>query len=99
MAVLTTKARAKLPASTFAGPDRSYPIPDASHAANAKARATQAVKAGRMSTAEEHKIDAKADRKLHKLTAIPAASPLKHPPGKVAKMKTDRGEFGFRGHK
>jgi hypothetical protein len=38
---LTTKARNALPASTFAGPGRSYPIPDASHAANAKARAKQ----------------------------------------------------------
>ena len=64
MAKLTSKARNALPASTFAGPDRSYPIPDKSHAANAKARATQAVKAGRMSSAEASKIKAKANRKL-----------------------------------
>jgi hypothetical protein len=41
MAKLTTKARKALPASTFAGPDRSFPIPDESHARNALARASQ----------------------------------------------------------
>jgi hypothetical protein len=66
MAKLTTKARKALPKSTFAGPDRSYPVPDRSHAGNAKARASQAVSAGRMSKAEEEKIDAKANRVLKK---------------------------------
>jgi hypothetical protein len=64
MAKLTTKARNALPKSDFAGPGHSYPVPDASHAANAKARASQAVKAGRMGKAEEAKIDAKANKKL-----------------------------------
>jgi len=41
-------------------------MPDKSHAANAKARASQAVNAGRMSKATEAKIDAKANRKLGK---------------------------------
>ncbi len=41
MSKLTAKRRNALPASTFAGPDRSYPIPDASHARNALARAAQ----------------------------------------------------------
>lgn len=41
MAKLTSKTRNKLPASSFAGPDRSYPIEDASHARNALARAAQ----------------------------------------------------------
>jgi len=62
MAKLTTKARKALPASKFAGPGRSYPVPDKSHAANAKARATQAVNAGRMSKAQAAKIDAKANK-------------------------------------
>lgn len=66
MAKLSTKARKALPASTFAGPNRSYPIPDKSHAANAKARASQAVNAGRMSTALESIIDRKANRVLGK---------------------------------
>lgn len=66
MAKLTTKQRKKLPASAFAGPGRSYPVEDKSHAANAKARASQAVKAGRMSKAQEARIDAKANRVLGK---------------------------------
>ena len=41
MAKLTAKRRNALPAKSFAGPDRSYPIPDASHARNALARAAQ----------------------------------------------------------
>lgn len=41
MAKLTAKSRNALPGKTFAGPDRSYPIPDASHARNALARASQ----------------------------------------------------------
>lgn len=32
MAKLTTAARDKLPNSKFAGPDRSFPIPDPKHA-------------------------------------------------------------------
>jgi hypothetical protein len=64
MAKLTTAQRKKMPASSFAGPDRSYPVNDKAHAANAKARATQAVKAGRMSASTKAKIDAKANKKL-----------------------------------
>lgn len=64
MSKLTTKGRKGLADSKFAGPDRSYPVNDKAHAANAKARATQAVNAGRMSKAEEAKIDAKANRVL-----------------------------------
>ncbi len=67
MAKLTTKARKKLPPKDFGEPGkRAYPMPDKGHAANAKARASQAVNAGRMSQATEAKIDAKADRKLGK---------------------------------
>jgi hypothetical protein len=64
MAVLTAKARKNLADSTFAGPGRTYPIPDKAHAANAKARASQAVKAGRMSASTKAKIDAAANRML-----------------------------------
>jgi len=66
MARLTAKDRGKLPAGDFAGPGRSYPVPDKSHAADAKARATQAVKAGRMSASERERIDRKADAVLGK---------------------------------
>ena len=41
MARLTTKARKSLPSKSFAGPDRSYPINDPSHARNALARVSQ----------------------------------------------------------
>ena len=64
MAKLTFKARKKLPSDKFAGPDRSYPVNDKSHAVAAKGRATQAVKAGRMSEASADKIKAKANRVL-----------------------------------
>ena len=62
MAELTSSKRDKLPAKDFAEPaKRAYPIEDKGHARNAKARASQAVKAGRMSKAEEGRIDKKAD--------------------------------------
>ena len=67
MAELDTKSRRRLPKSKFAEPDkRKYPIEDKAHARNAKARASQATKAGRMSKAEERKIDKKADAVLKK---------------------------------
>lgn len=66
MAKLSSGARKALPKSSFAGPNRSYPVPDKSHAANAKARASQAVKAGRMSKSTESKIDSKANKVLGK---------------------------------
>lgn len=65
MAKLSTAARKALPKSSFGLPGRrAYPMPDASHAGNAKARASQAVNAGRMSKSTEKKIDAKANRVL-----------------------------------
>lgn len=74
MATLTPRRRKALPKSDFGEPGkRAYPMPDEAHAANAKARATQAVKAGRMSAATEAKIDAKADRKLKSKPARPGA--------------------------
>ena len=38
MAKLTAAKRNALPAKTFAGPDRSYPVNDMSHARNALSR-------------------------------------------------------------
>jgi hypothetical protein len=64
VAKLTAKKRNKLPDSAFAGPDRSYPVFDKSHAANAKARATQMVNKGKLSESSKAKIDAKANRIL-----------------------------------
>ena len=66
MAKLTAAARKKLPASTFAGPGRSYPVNDRAHAANAKARATQQVKKGDLSPAAAARIRARANKVLGK---------------------------------
>lgn len=64
---LTTKARKKIPKSEFGMPgEKKYPMPNKSHAANAKARASQMVKKGKLSEASKAKIDAKANRILHK---------------------------------
>jgi hypothetical protein len=67
MAKLDTADRKKIPAGKFAEPEkRAYPIENKAHARNAKSRASQAVKAGRMSKAEETRIDKKADSVLGK---------------------------------
>jgi hypothetical protein len=62
---LTAKKRKALATSTFGLPgERKYPMPDKSHAANAKARASQMVSKGKLSPAAKAKIDAKANRIL-----------------------------------
>jgi hypothetical protein len=64
---VTTAARKAMPKSEFGMPgSRSYPMPDKAHAANAKARATQQVKAGNLSESSKAKIDAKANKILKK---------------------------------
>lgn len=69
MTKLTTKAREKLPDSKFGEPGaRKYPMPDASHAANAKARASQQHNKGKLSGAAERAIDARADRVIARIT-------------------------------
>jgi len=67
MAELTESQRNKEPRSDFGLPEeRKYPMPDKSHAANAKARASQQVKKGNLSKADEARIDRKADKILDK---------------------------------
>ncbi len=62
MVKLSKADRDKLPTDKYAEPEnRAYPIEDVSHAKNARARASQAVKAGRMSKDEQDRIDKKAD--------------------------------------
>ena len=61
---LTAASRKAIPTKEFAGPDRSYPIEDASHAKNAKARARQMLNRGRLSSAEYSHIVKRANRKL-----------------------------------
>lgn len=65
MAKLKAATRSALPASQFGEPkQRKYPMPDKSHAVNAKARATQQVNAGKLTPATAAKIRAKATRIL-----------------------------------
>ena len=66
MAKLTAAQRRALPKSDFAVPSKapgpgSYPMPDAAHAKNAKARASQFAGAS-----VKKRVDAKANKKLHK---------------------------------
>lgn len=65
MAILKAGPRNALADRAFGLPgSRKFPMPDRSHAANAKARATQMVKAGKLSPGSKSKIDAKANRIL-----------------------------------
>lgn len=67
MAKLSSKSRSKMSAIMFGMPgERKYPMPDKSHAANAKARATQMVNAGKLSPSTAAKIKAKANKILAK---------------------------------
>lgn len=63
-ATLTAAKRKGMKSATFCGPDRSYPVNDCSHGANAKARATQQVKAGKLSASAAAKVKACANRKM-----------------------------------
>ena len=64
MAELKTETRKKLASSEFAGPHRTYPIPDKTHAANAKARATQQAKKGNLPKSTAASIKRKANKVL-----------------------------------
>ncbi|HEY5255384.1 MAG TPA: DUF6582 domain-containing protein [Acidobacteriaceae bacterium] len=65
MAKLTTAKKKAEPKSDFGLPGkRKYPMPDATHARNAKARASQEEDAGKLSAADKKKIDSKADKVL-----------------------------------
>jgi hypothetical protein len=67
MAKLTAKRRNRLRKSQFGLPgSRKYPMHDRAHAANAKARATQQYKKGRISKSTRDRIHAKANRKLRR---------------------------------
>jgi hypothetical protein len=72
MAKLTARKRNRLPKSSFAspkghGPNKAknqYPVHTRRHAANAKARATQQYKKGRISKSKRDAIHAKANKRL-----------------------------------
>ena len=67
MAELSTKRRNELAPGKFALPEKDgYPVPDRSHAANAKARATQMYQAGKLSAADRARVNRKANAVLGK---------------------------------
>ncbi len=75
MAKLKASTRNAIPASKFGLPgSRKYPMPDKSHAANAKARATQMVAKGKLSPASASKIRAKANKMLGKSSSAAGAA-------------------------
>jgi hypothetical protein len=62
MPLLSTKARLALPDAAFGLPEqRAYPMPDANHARNAKARAAEEFHKGHLTAADRQRIDAMAD--------------------------------------
>ena len=62
---MSAERRSKLRASKFGLPgERKYPVNDRSHAANAKARASEEEHKGHISKAQESEIDAKANKVL-----------------------------------
>lgn len=72
---LSPKKREQMPAKDFGLPEKArtaqarrgsgnYPMPDEAHARNAKARAAQQEKAGKLTKAELDRIDRKADKIL-----------------------------------
>lgn len=65
MATLIAKRREGFRAAQFGLPgSRKYPMPDRSHAANAKARAKQMLVRGRLSSEQYARITAKTNRLL-----------------------------------
>ncbi len=67
MAKLDAAERKELPKKEFGEPGkRKYPMPDKSHAADAKGRAKQMLNKGHISQGEYDKICAKADKVMGK---------------------------------
>ncbi len=65
MAKLNAAERKRIPSSEFGLPgQRKYPMPDKAHARDAKARASQMVNKGRLSSSAAARIRAKADKVL-----------------------------------
>jgi hypothetical protein len=62
MAVLSDKQRNNLSDEQFAGPNRTYPIPDKRHAILAKGRALQEWKLHHITHAEYESIVSKAEK-------------------------------------
>lgn len=67
MAQLSRRRRKKLRKNQFALPgSRRFPVHDRSHAANAKARATQMYNKGKISKSTRDKVHARANKVLNR---------------------------------
>jgi hypothetical protein len=66
LARLTTSQRSKLSASDFAGPGRSFAMPDKGHAKAAIVDSARAVKAGHITPAQRQHIVNRAQNMLAK---------------------------------
>lgn len=66
MSKLTAAGRRALPNNQYAGPGRTFPIPDKSHAVAAERMVGRSVKAGNITPAQAKTIKAKARAKLGK---------------------------------
>jgi len=64
MGILDARTRKGMPKSEFAGPGRSFPINDPTHARMAISGATRSERAGNISASEASRIKAKARKKL-----------------------------------
>lgn len=69
MSNLSAAQRKALPSSSFAGPNRSFPIPDKAHAIAAERLVGRSLKAGNISPGQAASIKAKARAKLAKAAA------------------------------
>jgi hypothetical protein len=70
MAKLSAGKRRSMPKGQFAGPGKSFPINDRTHAKLAIAGATRSERAGNISASEAGRIKAKARKKLGLLSNI-----------------------------
>lgn len=66
MPKLTPEARKELPVKDFAGPNRSFPIENKSHARDAVSGAARSFDAGNIGKSEERKIVERAENALSK---------------------------------
>ena len=64
MAKLTAAKRKAMPKRSFAGPGKSFPVNDATHARMAISGATRSYNAGNISQSTEEAVKAKARKKL-----------------------------------
>lgn len=80
MARLTAAARKRLPAKDFGEPSkRKFPMEDKAHARDAKARASEEERKGKISKGTERAIDRKADKKLGNAKKGAGANAKKRP--------------------